>query len=342
MEMRKIQKTGGSSYIICLPKSWIVKIGLKEGDSVLISQAKDGTLILDPKPGDEMLKRRKSVAILERENPEHLLRKLIGAYLAGYSLIEIDSKERISPEIRKAAREFTRMAMGPEIIEETKNSIVLQDISDPAELPQDKCLRRMYVVVRGMHDDAILALKDNDTNLAEDVISRDAEIDKLYWMIAKQYNLLLTDTRLCEKLGSDAGKSLNFKLAAKILERIGDHAAKMSIEAKNLHQIKSDRNLSRDIVQLSQLSLQILDRSVKALFAEDVPEANASIDMGEKLKNEAQDLVKKIQRQRNGSAVHLVSIIESVRRTGLYATDISEIAINYVMGLEKNETGGES
>jgi len=64
--------------------------------------------------------------------------------------------------------------------------------------------------------------------------------------------------------------------------------------------------------------------------------ANESIDMGEKLKESTKNLVRKVQMQKNEAAVHLVSVVESVRRTGLYATDIAEIAINHVMGLDKN------
>ena len=35
-ETRKIQYTGGSSYIVSLPKKWVQDLGLKQGDHVLI------------------------------------------------------------------------------------------------------------------------------------------------------------------------------------------------------------------------------------------------------------------------------------------------------------------
>jgi phosphate uptake regulator len=35
-EMRKIQFTGKSSYIVSLPKEWVMDMGLKQGDQVTI------------------------------------------------------------------------------------------------------------------------------------------------------------------------------------------------------------------------------------------------------------------------------------------------------------------
>ncbi|MGI0075353.1 MAG: AbrB/MazE/SpoVT family DNA-binding domain-containing protein, partial [Nitrosotalea sp.] len=35
-EMRKIQFTGKSSYIVSLPKQWITDMGLRQGDQVAV------------------------------------------------------------------------------------------------------------------------------------------------------------------------------------------------------------------------------------------------------------------------------------------------------------------
>src|SRR2546427_752721 len=84
------------------------------------------------------------------------------------------------------------MVIGPEVIEETRNSVVIQDLSDTAELSAEKCLRRMHLIVRAMHEDAIEALRTQDEALARDVAQRDQDVDRLYWMVAKQYNVAHT------------------------------------------------------------------------------------------------------------------------------------------------------
>ena len=39
-ETRKIQFTGKSSYIVSLPKEWVLDLGLKQGDQVRVSRCR--------------------------------------------------------------------------------------------------------------------------------------------------------------------------------------------------------------------------------------------------------------------------------------------------------------
>jgi phosphate uptake regulator len=47
-ETRKIQYTGGSSYIVSLPKKWVQDLGLKQGDHVVILRQGNSLLQLAP------------------------------------------------------------------------------------------------------------------------------------------------------------------------------------------------------------------------------------------------------------------------------------------------------
>jgi phosphate uptake regulator len=79
--------------------------------------------------------------------------------------------------------------IGPEVIEETQGSILLQDLSDPSELSSEKCLRRMHLTVRAMLEDAFNALKTGDEALAHEVALRGQGVNRLYWVVAKQHHL---------------------------------------------------------------------------------------------------------------------------------------------------------
>jgi phosphate uptake regulator len=332
MESRKVQITGGSTYIVSLPKSWVKESGISAGDPVWITPKHDGALLLSPKMKGEKVSRQ-TVLVIEDESEEHLIRKLIGMYIAGFNTIEIKSKKRIFPEISRAIRDFTRMVVGPEIIEEDDRHVVLQDLIDPSEFSQKKGLRRMYLLVKSMHKDAILALRNRDKKLAKDVILRDGDVDRLDWMIAKQYNLILSDTEIAKTIGVSGEKSLKLMLISRITERIGDHATKIAESVILLDGIKIDDKVVKDIANESDVSLQILDKSINAFFSENLDEANEAIDMSDKLNRMSDTLMKRIREQEGEVVVSLASIIESVKRTGLYATDISEIAINYIFSL---------
>jgi phosphate uptake regulator len=62
-ETRKIQYTGGSSYIVSLPKKWVQDLGLKQGDNVVILRQGNSLLQLAPaskRTSKEQLKNKKS------------------------------------------------------------------------------------------------------------------------------------------------------------------------------------------------------------------------------------------------------------------------------------------
>ena len=50
-EMRRLQVTGGSTYIVSLPKKWVTKNQLKKGSSLLISEEEDISLSVSSQTG---------------------------------------------------------------------------------------------------------------------------------------------------------------------------------------------------------------------------------------------------------------------------------------------------
>src|SRR2546423_1283802 len=130
MEGRKLQLTGGSTYVVSLPKRWVTDAGLKAGDTVFLEPQVDGAVSIRAHPAEKPLARRRVFEETGEERRDHLLRKLIGAYIAGFGYIEIRFKPEAGPFVRRVARDFSRMVIGPEVIEESRNSVVIQDLSD--------------------------------------------------------------------------------------------------------------------------------------------------------------------------------------------------------------------
>ncbi|MFW6144974.1 MAG: PhoU domain-containing protein [Candidatus Natronoplasma sp.] len=328
-ESRKVQITGGSTYIVSLPKSWIVEKEVEAGDSLILAPQEDGSIVVSPEREYEKKATVKEIST-KGETQESLIRSLIGTYMAGYSKIDIKDKNGIKPELRSAIMKFTRMVIGPEIVEESDNRIILKDLIDPSEFSQRKGLRRMYLIVKKMHEDAIEAFMNSDFELARDVIARDGDVDRLYWMITKHYNMLLSNPRLVESLKISRERSLSYMLVSRAMERIGDHAARLAENTLVLTGNFSN-GLKDEIHEESQLSLDILEKSAEAFFSEDLKMANRTIDMREKLEELNDRMMKDVKEEDKENVTPLSYILESISRTGSYATDISEISINYIM-----------
>ena len=79
-ESRKVQKTGGSTLIVSLPKKWTEDTGLKAGSQIKLMNQPDGSLVINPSL--DVSENIKDVKVLEssQEKSSHLFRSLIGIY----------------------------------------------------------------------------------------------------------------------------------------------------------------------------------------------------------------------------------------------------------------------
>jgi len=328
-EARKLQMTGGSTYLVTLPKKWVTESNLRAGDVVFFSRTANGGLFVQAKPSGERGPRKAIVVVDKPERREHLVRRLIAAYIAGNDVLEVEFKGRHDPELRKAVREFTRMVIGPEILEETKNAIIIQDLSDPAQFSQEKCLRRMHLTIRSMHEEAMSALRQLNSALARDVIARDEDIDRLFWMTAKQFNLMLVDAGLAAKQGIDLGTSSSYRQAAKVLERIGDHAQRIASAVLSI-----DRNIDKDLMgsleAVSVKALSIFDKAFTSLLGGSVEDANSAIDDISEFDKAMSKISEALRTMKGRDVFALAGVVDSIGRTAHYSADLAEISINLV------------
>jgi phosphate uptake regulator len=335
METRKVQLTGGSSYIITLPIEWIRSMKITKNSSLSLKYQPGGGLLILPQPSEENRAKELILDADKIQDPTFLFRCLVGSYIAGYTAIKIMSTDRLLPSARKAARDFTIMTVGQQIVDETDSSIVIKDLLNPGEMPFEKSLKRMYVIIKTMYQDVLIAIETKDTLLAQDIINRDNEVDKLQWLISRQYHLLLHDPNLGEKMQVTMSQALNFFVVSRILERVGDHGVRIAQHLINIFQSDVDSSIVSNIVTSTKLAMQILDSSIYALFSGDLVKANDTIGTVEKLEG-LSDAIASVALQKKGSlALSLGYIAESIRRAGEYAADVSETSINQL--IEENK-----
>jgi len=318
-----------------LPKEWIKLSNIKKNDPLGIYIQSDGTLLITPKMSRAQDKKIKQFDMKHISKQSYLLRELIAAYIAGYNTITINSDKRISPSIRSTITEFTHATIGQEVVEETDNSITLKDLLNPTEMPFDRTIKRMNIIVRGMNEDAIKAFKTNDQSLAERVINRDSDVDRLHWLVARQHNTIIQNVSLAEKMDTTIKLSLTFFLISRIIERIGDHIVKI---AENIFQIIDsidDKKIIEKIESASILSMNIFNKSIAALFRKDIKASNQNIETVLELETLCDEIDSLSLNQNGVIAVSIGSICDSIRRIGEYSEDISENVINHLIGEEK-------
>ncbi len=331
MEIRKVQITGGSSYVVTLPKDWAESLKIKKNDPLGLIVQPDGTLLITKDISEAQIQRVRKFDVTAITEPSYLFRLLIGSYISGYTTIEIFSKSRLPASVRMVVRDFTQMTIGPEVVEETDTTIILKDLLNPMEMPFANTIKRMYVIVKNMYFDAMNVLETRNMSLAEDVIARDNDVDRLHWLIARQTNIILKNTNLSRKMALSTSMVVNTYIISRIIERIGDHAVRCVENVKRIETPELPDDLLDAIRAASTLSLAIFDNSIVSFFKSDIRGAHRNIEQVRKLEELCEDINVLAMRQEPAAAVALRYIAESIRRAGEYSGDISENVINYLV-----------
>jgi len=336
-ETRKIQFTGKSSYIVSLPKQWIMDLGLKKGDQIRMIRKDSSTLEIYPPKFETRSQKKEATIEIDDEETVSIVRKLISLYFLGYKTINIKPKTgRLSPNQRNTVKEgVKRMLMGSEIISDYSGGITVQVLVNLLELSVDGAFKRMIHLAKSMSKDAILAMRENNLDLAQEVINTDDEVDRFGFYIIRQLKIAIQNEHMLKEMGfRNASDCLGYRLVVKNIERTGDHAVFI---AKDILEFKKPvkENIVEKIEEMNEFALSVLDDSCLALFKEDYVQAEKTI-------KKTNEIVKYEKRVRDTSKLlkddeeiyRIRRMTENIRRISEYASDIAEIVLN--MNIEKS------
>jgi len=326
MESRKLQKTGGSTLIVSLPKKWAKKNKLSPGSEVKLLQQPNGTMTIDP--GQSNPNKKISTVECNDEKSQHLFRDLIGTYLAGSTEIKVVGKPRLTVKERKTIRKFSASVIGLEIIEEEASQAILTDMSNPGALPFRRAIKRLYRIVSAMYNDSILILEGSE-DLAADVVDRDKEADKLQWFIERQFNMMLENPGLSRQLQASSFEGVVYSNVARYLERIADHACRLAEIGYVAGQIPG-----RKMLPLAKEAGEIMKDAMKSFINNNPRKATVVIDRGKKSVQKTQTYFENRYKKEMESPLEFSIAMDAIMRTIAYSTDISEAAINYSAKME--------
>lgn len=234
MEIRKLQRTGGASLTLTLPKKWASNSHLNDKDSVAILVQKSGSLVVNP----YFLKSKFSKSVIQADGftSRVLRRELIAHYISGVEEIVIKNKA-MNPKQRKDIRLLVSSLVGFEIVDESSEEIFLKNIFSASKFPIQQNIAKMFQITKSMLSDVMQALQTKDKERAKDIIDRDFEIDKLNLAITRQFHSLIRDILSEEEINLDSIDLNYYDNISTQLERIADHAVKIAraiIEEKEL------------------------------------------------------------------------------------------------------------
>jgi phosphate uptake regulator len=329
-ERRKLQVTGGSTFIISLPKHWINTNKLEKGSPLTLYEKDDGSIILTPSSLVKSKKEKVLILTSSKESIDSLIRKLVSAYLVGFNQIQIrEEKEELNINKRNKVKTFARnFLVGTEIVTDTTNELTLQVLLSYPELSVQSALRRMYIITSSMHRDAINALKNFDKQLAKGVIDTDREVNRFKFYVVRQLKTAIQNPRIINDIGLKSPiECLGYRLVTKSVERTADHAVKIAENVSTLKNKISNEVLER-IDKMSEIAILMFETVRDSFFKRDFNIAESVFYKTKEFKALEKELNNYLLKNRNDENTLLRLIIESLRRTVEYSTDIAEIVLN--------------
>ena len=328
-DIRRIQFTGGSTYIVSLPKNWVKSHGLQPKDTVSIQWKDDGELAI--RPTDVLdTTQRKVLEIDVSELPKRsLMDHLVGAYVAGCERIVLRSSKKIPRRVRKALRELLRITKGLEVITEEEESIIIASMLKPSEIPLRVSINRMYLQISSLLGDLMNVLGGGDEELLEESEDIEGEIDGLRLLIDRQVGLSLEYSTVSHAIGLTRRVANEHAHIARSLERMGDHIYKICALVRDGHGPRKmdDSELPLNSVKPFMQAFRDLIESVRRPDPDKIGLARVAL---EKEVNSLSDYEEELLTSEDEDSDKLFHyrLAEAFRRSCGYGIDIAESLIN--------------
>jgi len=325
METRKVQVTGGSTYTVSLPKDWATANDVSAG-SVVEFHSEEDILLLSPKREED---RERGSIDIDGLQGDQLTRAVMTMYVSGFDVIEFEAP-RVTASQRRTIREATQGLVGLEVIEETGDRVVLQDLLDSSELSVHNAITRMRLVSLTMLSDAVTALVENDDELAHDVIERDDDVDRLWYMVSRVFRTVLRNPAAASEIGFPRETVFDYQSSARQLERIADHATKIAGIGLDIGDV--DEDVVAGLRDLQDAALTVPETAMDALLSDDAEEAvtlaseaRSDLPAIDARAREIGDVIRNLDDPELAQSLGLV--VDSLSRTADYGGNIAESAL---------------
>jgi phosphate uptake regulator len=325
METRKVQVTGGSTFTVSLPKGWATDNEISAG-SIVEFHSEEDLLLLSPRSDTDRVEGELDISGMDKDY--ELTRAVMTMYVSGFDVIVLESS-RISATQRRVIREATQGLVGLEVIEETSDRVVLQDLLDSSELSVHNAITRMRLVSLTMLADAVEALVTNDAELAQDVKERDDDVDRLWYMVSRVFRTVLRNPTAANEIGFPRETCFDFQSSARQLERIADHATKIADLSLEIDEVPAAA--AEPIEDLQERASEVPETAMDALLEEDPDRA---VELAYEARSRIRDVddevraVDKEIREFDPQLAQVLGLVtDSLSRTADYGGNIAESAL---------------
>jgi len=322
LELRRLQKTADGTFFVTLPKAWVGRFNLDRGAVLGFVESKDGRLIVGPY--GEAERKVSSVAL----SPSPLLeREIEERYLLGFDVIQIESGEVINSDVRDSVKATVKRLVGLEIVEEDSHRIVLQCLVEPSMLVPERMVRRLHAITLAMQKDALSAILQEDAKLANSVIERDDEVDRMYFLLVRLLRAAIIDISISERLGTPPIDCLDYRLLAGFMESFGDYSVIIGESALGLAGKKVTGDVLARLGRIGETIQGMYKDAVLAVLSRNLKLASSITAPHDEARRLLRDAEKNLAALSRDVVERTASVIMALNRMCELCIDIADLTV---------------
>ncbi|MEM0022865.1 MAG: phosphate uptake regulator PhoU [Archaeoglobaceae archaeon] len=312
VEVRKLQLIGGSSYMVSLPKDWVKKNNLKQGDEIVLD-IENSVIMLYPKGFKEDIRvSRVEISDLRRYDEKFLRRFIYALYIQGVDEIRIVDK-KLNPRLVAKISEIVKSLIGMEIID-ASDKVVLKCLT-VTDFDVYGVVKRMTQIVVTMMETLIDAIRSRDFSGLRELKNLEDDTDRLYLLAVRQEHRLVREFSSPDKW-NELRLILGIRTVAKLIEEIIDNLENFSNYIRAVEKEEELETIEKFLIELFG-AFEVLSR---AYFESELETSEDSIQLLEEIESK---MLSKI----DGSSQYRLSL-ESLMSACRHMKSIGEIALN--------------
>ena len=338
MEQRKIIALGKSSRAITVPKTWLRMNNIDKGDRVSLYIRNDGSLIVHPANKIKEEKIEIHLPIDANEGEDSIIRRIIGSYLDGYTILKLTSGKIFTPSQQRAIRQISA-SLYLMIVESDVSRIVLQTLIDESKASVISGIERMHLIAYSMCRDILNSMTNWDEDLAKSVISLEDDVDQLMYFLLRLIRKAAINPSLANQLGLDMIDCLDYQTLVQRIERIGDHATNIAncVVALIDSRINIPNKVMNALLQTAEIAFTSYERAVQCYLSKNVDPTNEIIDKQKEIVElymEITPLPHFGEPYETSILSYIITIRECIMKISHHAADIAELTIDRAYKME--------
>ena len=320
---------GRFTISVTLPKDWIRSTGIGPGDLVSMYVREDGLLVVGPGPASGSSSGVGRIARTVRadmcDGPGLLGRVLVALYISGVDEITFVGEPELRDEQMREIKRVAAALNGASVVEESQKRMTVHVLVDPASSQVSRVLRRMYELTVEALNGALGALRGGDVDRLRKAMDAGREIDRNYWLAARQLLLAANRPELMRSIGMEGVRQIpGFRTVAKALDDAGVAAA---AGAGDLLPVMGDGGqVAAELAVHTEAVLNLYHRSFEGWSAVDTAVANQAVEEAAEVRQRLRGAAVALAGGSAGAAA--VSYLYDLAQVAASSGTVAEMAIN--------------